>query len=62
MAVPKRRQSNSRTGRRRAHDAKKPKHVCFCPKCSSATLPHVVCGNCGYYMGRVVVAPKVDEE
>lgn len=55
MAVPKRRQSNSRTGRRRAHDAKKPKQLFFCPKCSGATLNHVVCPKCGYYMGRVVV-------
>ncbi len=55
MAVPKRRQSNSRTNRRRAHDAKKPKQLTFCPKCSSALPTHVVCPKCGYYMGRVVV-------
>lgn len=55
MAVPKRRQSNSRTRKRRTHDAKKPKQLSFCPKCSNATPQHVVCGNCGYYMGRVMV-------
>lgn len=55
MAVPKRRQSNSRTGRRRAHHAKTPKQLAYCPKCSSAVPQHVVCPNCGYYMGRVMV-------
>ena len=55
MAVPKRRQSNSKTGRRRSHDAKKPKDLQYCPKCSSAVPSHVVCPKCGYYMGRVVV-------
>ncbi len=55
MAVPKRRQSNSRTGRRRAHDAKKPMQLTTCPKCSTNHPAHVVCPKCGYYMGRVVV-------
>ncbi|HTN77722.1 MAG TPA: 50S ribosomal protein L32 [Pirellulaceae bacterium] len=55
MAVPKRKQSNSRTGRRRAHDAKKAKQLTLCPKCSTALPTHVVCPTCGNYMGRVVV-------
>ncbi|MCY2989790.1 MAG: 50S ribosomal protein L32 [Planctomycetota bacterium] len=55
MAVPKRRQSNSRTNRRRSHDAKTPKQLTVCPKCSSPVPTHVVCPKCGYYMGRVVV-------
>ncbi len=55
MAVPKRRSSNSRTRRRRAHHALKPKQLTFCPKCSTALPTHVVCPNCGYYMGRTVV-------
>ncbi|QDU92984.1 50S ribosomal protein L32 [Lignipirellula cremea] len=57
MAVPKRKHSNSRTGKRRAHDAKKPKALTTCPKCSTALPTHVVCPNCGNYMGRVVVVP-----
>ncbi len=57
MAVPKRRQSNSRTGKRRSHDHKKAKQLTFCPKCSTAVPTHIVCPNCGYYMGRVVVEP-----
>jgi large subunit ribosomal protein L32 len=55
MAVPKRRHSNARTGSRRAHDAKKPKHILYCPKCSMAVPPHTVCPKCGHYMGRTVV-------
>lgn len=55
MAVPKRKQSNSRTGRRRAHDAKQAKQLTLCPKCNTALPTHVVCPNCGNYMGRVVV-------
>jgi large subunit ribosomal protein L32 len=55
MAVPKRRTSNARTRSRRAHHALTPKQLTFCPKCSTALPTHVVCPNCGYYMGRTVV-------
>ena len=61
MAVPKRRQSNSRTGRRRAHDAKTPKKLQYCPKCSTAKPSHVVCPNCGTYMGRTIVEQETEE-
>jgi large subunit ribosomal protein L32 len=55
MAVPKRRHSNARTGSRRAHDAKKPRALTYCPQCSTAVPPHTVCPKCGHYMGRKVV-------
>ncbi|MEZ6119646.1 MAG: 50S ribosomal protein L32 [Pirellulaceae bacterium] len=55
MAVPKRKHSNARTGSRRAHDAKKPKQLTFCPKCSTSVPTHVVCPQCGYYGGRTIV-------
>ena len=35
MAVPKRKQSNSRTGMRRSHDALKAKQLQACPKCGT---------------------------
>lgn len=54
MAVPKRKQSNARTGARRSHHAKRPRQLCYCPKCSTAVPTHVACPKCGYYMGRVV--------
>jgi large subunit ribosomal protein L32 len=55
MAVPKRKQSNSRTGKRRSHDSIKPRQLTYCPKCSTPIPTHVVCPNCGEYMGRNVV-------
>ncbi|MEM6328943.1 MAG: 50S ribosomal protein L32 [Planctomycetota bacterium] len=59
MAVPKRKHSNSRTGKRRSHDAIKPRQTQLCPQCGQAMLPHAVCpnDNCGYYMGRTLVEP-----
>jgi large subunit ribosomal protein L32 len=56
MAVPKRRQTNSRQGMRRSHDRKKPKQLHYCTQCSTSIPSHVVCPKCGYYMGRVLVA------
>ncbi len=58
MAVPKRKHSNSRTGKRRSHDGLKSQNMTVCPKCSTVTPTHVVCPTCGFYMGRVVDAPK----
>ncbi len=55
MAVPKRKHSNSRTGKRRSHDALKPKQLHSCPKCGTVVVSHVVCPNCGHYGGRTIV-------
>jgi len=55
MAVPKRKHTNSRTGKRRSHDAKTPRQLQYCPQCSTAVPSHVVCPKCGHYMGRKVV-------
>jgi large subunit ribosomal protein L32 len=60
MAVPKRRQSHSRTRMRRAHDFVKPVQIMFCKDCGNPTLPHVICPTCGYYMGRTLV--KIDDD
>lgn len=71
MALPKRRHSRSRTGKRRAHDALKPPNIpssdsgkksehrsekFICPQCKQVKRPHTVCHNCGYYRGRQVIA------
>ena len=58
MAVPKRKHSNSRTGKRRSHDHVGTRQLTFCPKCSNSVPTHAVCPTCGYYMGRTVDEPK----
>jgi large subunit ribosomal protein L32 len=55
MAVPKRRTSKSRRGKRRSHDAVTPVQIAYCPQCGTAVPTHVVCPNCGYYQGRTMV-------
>jgi large subunit ribosomal protein L32 len=62
MAVPKRRQSNAKTGSRRAHDAKPMRQLHFCSRCSQAIPSHVICPTCGHYMGREVVSMEAAEK
>ncbi len=57
MAVPKRRTSHARQGKRRSHiQTKKPMQIQYCKECNEPVLPHRVCPNCGFYQGREVVA------
>ena len=55
MAVPKKRQSKSRRNMRRSHDAVQPLKLQFCSKCGTAVPSHVICPNCGYYHGRLMI-------
>ncbi len=59
MAVPKRRQSRSRTRKRRSHDAMKPLYLSRCKQCGSASMPHRICDNCGHYGGRTVIDKEI---
>jgi len=62
MAVPKQKQSHSRTNKRRSmHKAAQPA-VNECPQCHSPRLPHRVCPECGYYAGRQVVVERASSE
>lgn len=62
MAVPKQKQSHSRTNKRRStHKAPRPT-VNECPQCHSPRLPHRVCPECGFYSGRQVVTPRASSE
>ncbi len=62
MAVPKRRQSKSRSAIRRAQVMKQPvPHFSPCPRCQEPRLAHQVCKACGYYKGRMVIEVKQDE-
>lgn len=58
MAVPKRRQSKTRSRKRRTGNALTPMQLAHCPQCGTAVPTHVVCPNCGYYQGRTMVESK----
>lgn len=56
MAVPKKKVSKSRRNMRRAHHALPAVNVVECPNCGELKRPHHICGACGQYDGRDVVA------
>ncbi|MGI6152775.1 MAG: 50S ribosomal protein L32 [Christensenellaceae bacterium] len=58
MAVPKRRTSQQRKRTRRAHWKLAAPSLTECPQCHQPKLAHRVCKTCGYYNGRLAVAPK----
>ena len=57
MAVPKQKQSHSRTTKRRSQHKVKVLAHNACPQCHSPRLPHRVCPVCGTYAGKAVVTP-----
>jgi large subunit ribosomal protein L32 len=61
MAVPKKKKSTARRNNRRSHDALTPSAYLECPNCGELKRPHHVCGSCGHYDGREVVANKADD-
>ena len=56
MAVPKKKTSKSKSRSRRASawTLNAPSRS-VCPRCGAAKVPHVVCGNCGWYHGRQAI-------
>ena len=52
MAHPKRRQSKTRTAKRRTHDKAL---VPTLAKCGEWHVFHTVCGACGYYRGKLAI-------
>ncbi len=58
MAVPKRRHSTSRRGKRRSHMQLKQPALGVCEHCNHPKLSHRACPNCGYYRGRQVIFPR----
>ena len=62
MAVQQNRVTRSKRGMRRAHDALTVANVNECPNCGELKRPHHVCGACGYYNDREVVASADDVE
>ncbi|NVM57469.1 MAG: 50S ribosomal protein L32 [Desulfobacterales bacterium] len=55
MALPKRKVSKSRRGKRRSHHRARLPNMSVCPQCNEPKLPHHVCPNCGHYKGRAVI-------
>ncbi|HIU62031.1 MAG TPA: 50S ribosomal protein L32 [Candidatus Coproplasma excrementigallinarum] len=58
MAVPKGKQSKSRTNSRFANYKATAPTLVECPHCHSMMQAHRVCANCGYYDKVEVVAEK----
>ena len=56
MAVPKKKVSPSRQGMRRSHHAVAKEAHIECSNCGEVKRPHHVCGYCGHYNGKEVVA------
>jgi large subunit ribosomal protein L32 len=48
MAVPKRRTSKARKGKRRSHQHLKPQQNTYCKRCGEPIRPHLVCWHCGW--------------
>ncbi len=53
MAHPKRRQSKTRTLKRRTHDKAVAPTLAVCPNCGAYYVYHTVCPTCGYYVVRL---------
>ncbi len=58
MAVPKRKHSTQRKGKRRASITLKRVALSICPQCKQKVLPHHACSNCGQYKGKQVIKFK----
>ncbi len=56
MAVPKSKITRSRRGNRRSHDSLVVDNPNECSNCGELKRPHHVCGACGHYADREVVA------
>jgi large subunit ribosomal protein L32 len=54
-AVPNKKITRARKGRRLNSYKLSPVHPAVCPRCNSAKRAHTVCRQCGYYRGRQVV-------
>ena len=55
MATPKRRQSKTRTRKRRTHDKAEMPTLAICGNCGAWHRYHHVCDECGYYRGKLAI-------
>lgn len=59
---PKKRHSKQRQGKRRKHIKLELAGFALCENCKVPKLPHIVCGNCGWYHGRTMLVITKKEE
>ncbi len=55
MAVPKQKQSKSRSRKRRSHQSLKVAGLVKCTHCNKEKKAHVVCPYCGFYKEKEVI-------
>ena len=55
VAVPKRKTTPSRKGKRRSHHAQFAINSIECPNCGEFKLAHHVCNSCGYYNKKEII-------
>ena len=60
MGVPKKRTSAQKRDQRRAHWKVTPPNVSTCSNCGEPVLSHHICGKCGTYGGKQILAPTAD--
>ncbi len=60
MAVPKRKQSKSRSRSRCTHKVEHVKSITQCLNCKNPLNTHQVCAECGFYKGVKVLTTKAD--
>lgn len=62
MAVPKRKVSKARRNSRKATWTACAPTLVECPHCKAMIKAHTICGECGYYDGKEVIAVKSKEK
>jgi len=59
MAHPKRKISKTRRDKRRTHYKAVAPTLGVCSNCGTTVKLHTVCGECGYYCGKLAVEKEV---
>ncbi|MDR1684647.1 MAG: 50S ribosomal protein L32 [Elusimicrobiota bacterium] len=63
MPNPKRKHTRSRRDLRRSANSKlEAVQTIACSNCGAPSLPHNVCGKCGFYGGKLVAKVRVKKE
>ena len=62
MPNPKRRHSAMRRDKRRTHDKAVEPTLSTCSNCGATIQFHRVCGECGYYRGKLAIEKEAPKE